>query len=261
MSGPVKLSNGITAATWNRVGMDSGIVFQDWGLPGQRLLGATSGGNTFTIEVENREMVVDGSAGPIKGSQRRIKSTGKLVANIVEITDDNIKLLLPGVNLAALAAGTKFTRDCQIKEGDYVGNITLFVMKGGTDELIGLTVKNCLNLGNFEFGASEDAEAIFPLEMTAHFDPANMAEEPWEVFNPEEVAAVTHNLTYIAGVNGTVVGNTSQIIPDGGNGTEVAASPDAGFVFDDWSDASTDQFRTDLAVSTDISVTANFVAE
>jgi hypothetical protein len=65
-------------------------------------------------------------------------------------------------------------------------------------------------------------------------------------------------LEYIAGANGDITGNLDQNVNCGSNGTEVEAIPDACYTFLNWSDASTDNPRTDLNVVTNISVTANF---
>lgn len=254
----LKLTTAISSQTYKRMVFDSGIVYRDYGLPGQTLLGATSGGSVFTIEPEFREMIVDGAPGPVKGSQRITKITAKLATNLIEITDDNIKLALPGSEATADGNGNRITRNVQISDGDYSDNITLLMKAADTDELFALQIKNALHLGSFEITAAEDTEVIIPLELTAHFDPASMDVEPWSVFNPNEEPSVTHTLTYTAGLNGSVVGLSPQIVSDGEDGTEVGAVADATYKFVDWSDASTDNPRTDLAVSADITVTANF---
>lgn len=70
-----------------------------------------------------------------------------------------------------------------------------------------------------------------------------------------------YTLTYTAGANGSIVGVTPQIVASGEDGVAVYAAPDsASFVFDQWSDASTDNPRTDASVSGDVTVTASFVA-
>jgi formylglycine-generating enzyme required for sulfatase activity len=65
-------------------------------------------------------------------------------------------------------------------------------------------------------------------------------------------------LSYSAGEGGTLVGETSQFVPEGGNGSPVTAVRNEGFIFQQWSDGSTDNPRTDLNVTADISVTASF---
>jgi hypothetical protein len=74
-------------------------------------------------------------------------------------------------------------------------------------------------------------------------------------------ATTTYTLTYIAGANGTLTGSTAQIVDEGANGTEVTAVADSGYHFVDWNDGSTSASRTELAVSTSSTYTANFAAD
>ncbi len=67
-----------------------------------------------------------------------------------------------------------------------------------------------------------------------------------------------YTLTYTAGANGSITGNTSQTVNHGSNGTPVTAVPATGYHFLNWSDFSTDNPRTDANVMANISVTANF---
>lgn len=68
-------------------------------------------------------------------------------------------------------------------------------------------------------------------------------------------------LTYTAGLHGSIVGDTSQVVESGSDGTAVYAAPASGYVFDAWSDASTQNPRTDTNVLANKSVTASFVAD
>ena len=69
----------------------------------------------------------------------------------------------------------------------------------------------------------------------------------------------TYTLTYTAGANGTISGTSPQTVNSGGSGTSVTAVPDTGYHFVNWSDSITANPRTDTNVTSDISVTANFV--
>ena len=72
-------------------------------------------------------------------------------------------------------------------------------------------------------------------------------------------AIQTFNLVYNAGANGTIVGNTSQTVSYGGNGTAVRAEANPNYRFFNWSDGATNNPRTDINVTSALSVTANFV--
>src|SRR5690606_10945882 len=52
-------------------------------------------------------------------------------------------------------------------------------------------------------------------------------------------------LTYAAGAGGTISGASPQTVNSGGNGSPVAAVPDPGYHFVQWSDGGTDNPRTD----------------
>ncbi|MGI6618450.1 MAG: InlB B-repeat-containing protein [Bacillota bacterium] len=68
----------------------------------------------------------------------------------------------------------------------------------------------------------------------------------------------TYTLTYTAGENGRIEGETTQIVEHGSNGSQVEAVPNAGYHFVKWSDGLTDNPRTDTNVTSNISVTAEF---
>ncbi|HMP73666.1 MAG TPA: GLUG motif-containing protein, partial [Kiritimatiellia bacterium] len=66
------------------------------------------------------------------------------------------------------------------------------------------------------------------------------------------------NLVYQAGPGGVLTGAILQVVMSGLDGTPVAAIPDAGAEFDQWSDGRTDNPRTDTQVTANLFVTAHF---
>jgi hypothetical protein len=67
-----------------------------------------------------------------------------------------------------------------------------------------------------------------------------------------------YSLSYSAGANGSLTGDTSQSVNHGANGSAVTAVPNTGYHFVKWSDDSTANPRTDTNVTGPISVTASF---
>jgi hypothetical protein len=67
-----------------------------------------------------------------------------------------------------------------------------------------------------------------------------------------------YTLTYNAGDNGSITGATPQTVNHGGSGSAVKAVPVAGYHFEKWSDGSNANPRTDVKVTADLAVTANF---
>ncbi|NLV44216.1 MAG: hypothetical protein GXY07_06930, partial [Candidatus Hydrogenedentes bacterium] len=69
---------------------------------------------------------------------------------------------------------------------------------------------------------------------------------------------ISYSLRYTAGSNGTLTGATAQTVYHGDSGSAVTAVPGTGYDFVGWSDGRTDNPRTDVNVTADIDVTANF---
>lgn len=76
------------------------------------------------------------------------------------------------------------------------------------------------------------------------------------------ICGTVHNytLTYTAGAHGSITGSTPQTVSYGNNGSAVTAVPAPGYLFDEWSDNSTENPRTDTNITANLSVTASFVA-
>jgi hypothetical protein len=72
---------------------------------------------------------------------------------------------------------------------------------------------------------------------------------------------VLHTLSYSADANGSVMGQSNQMVEQGSDGIAVSALANAGYSFVNWSDNSTDNPRTDLNVQADITVVANFAQD
>lgn len=71
----------------------------------------------------------------------------------------------------------------------------------------------------------------------------------------------TYSLEYIAGANGSIVGDALQTVTGGQSGAAVYAAPAVGYRFDKWSDDVVANPRTDINVTANLSVTAAFIPE
>jgi uncharacterized protein (TIGR02145 family) len=67
-----------------------------------------------------------------------------------------------------------------------------------------------------------------------------------------------YTLSYTAGDNGSILGESIQTVSHGSDGSSVEAVADEGYEFVNWSDEVTDNPRTDTNVTENISVIANF---
>lgn len=181
--------NGITTETVDKFLVDAGAVYVNLGETDERLLGATRGGNSFSIEQDVREPEIDGSPGPLKGTRRIVEVRPTLTANLMEITKENIMLAIAGADSTAYPDATAQTHDSirrsrNITAADYIKNIALVGTISGSDEPVIFIIENALQTDNFEIGTEDREEGVLSLTLTGHFDPANMTSEPWEIRFP-----------------------------------------------------------------------------
>ncbi len=71
----------------------------------------------------------------------------------------------------------------------------------------------------------------------------------------------TFTLTYTAGANGTLSGDSQQTVDYGASGTAVSAVPDVGYHFVDWSPGGSTRPAHGHQRQADVSVTANFAID
>ena len=72
-------------------------------------------------------------------------------------------------------------------------------------------------------------------------------------------APTTYTLTYNAGPGGSITGSASQSVEANNNGSQVTAVPNSGYKFVNWSDGLSSSSRTEINVTGNLTVTANFV--
>jgi len=94
------IKSGLSADTPDRIFVDAGAVYLNYGLPSERLLGATRGGNEFNLNKEIRDIEVDGVRGSVKGLRRRTVCRPQITCNLIELSLDNLIKAIAGANSA-----------------------------------------------------------------------------------------------------------------------------------------------------------------
>lgn len=195
-----KRTTGITTASLNRFVIDAGAVYVNFGEVDERLLGATRDGNTFAIEVEMREMDIDGVRQAVKGTKRVTSVAASVTCNLLELSAENLALSLTGSTLGEWkeTGDPAFTHDTirrsrEIGSMDYVKNIAIVGKVNNTGEnFIGI-IYNALASGGLELSLEDENEAAVELTFTAHIDPDDIEDngtylEAWEIRMPKATA-------------------------------------------------------------------------
>lgn len=187
------MNHGITVETAKNMLLDAGAVYVNYGIVGQqRLIGATSGGNTFTVEREVKEVEVDGTRGKTKGFRRIIEENASLGINLLEMSPENFKLALTAADITDIVdpgdgvtvTGKKIKPRGKITEADYFANVALVTTVSGTNQDCIIILKNALADDEFELELEDKEEGKPELTLSAHYDPANLSEVPYEIHYP-----------------------------------------------------------------------------
>lgn len=166
-------------------------------------------------------------------------------------------LIVFGVSLILICACVTNSNACiytivySASDGGYIDGEMVQKVESGND---GLTVAAVPNDG-YEFVKWSDGRTeATRQDINVTTDISVIAEFKLKIAEQTK----TYTLTYASGDGGYLIGNTSQTVAYGENGTKVTAIPNEGYKFVKWSDGETKDTRCDIEVNSDISVTAEF---
>jgi len=108
------IKSGLNKDTPDRIFVDAGAVYLNYGLPSERLLGATRGGNEFNLNREIRDIEVDGVRGSVKGLRRRTVCRPQITCNLIELSLDNLLKAIAG-------ASSEETKVTAVVDAEYLG--------------------------------------------------------------------------------------------------------------------------------------------
>lgn len=181
---------GITADTPQRLIVDAGVLYLDYGEVTEEVLGATRGGSVFSVETEQKSMEFDGAIGPLKGAQRIVGVSAKLTVNMVEFTTTIFNMAFPGSSSSDYGSPKShdlITRAGVIALADYYTNVTLVANTTvGSTSYAMFMLKNAIADSNLEMTFADKDESVPSITFMAHFDPTDLDTEPWEIYWPVE---------------------------------------------------------------------------
>lgn len=172
----------ITKEQIERVVIDAGKVYVNYGLPNERLLAPCRGDNTFDVEAEIREMEFNGTRGKTKGLRRKISENASLSVNLADLSLENLKMALPGSRIVDNELSNGWT----IENSDYLENVVLIgVDRGGKFKKI--TVYNALMDEALSLAMVEDDESVIELTLSGHYDPEDTDNKLWAIKDLESL--------------------------------------------------------------------------
>ncbi len=191
-----KKTSGLTTDSVKRFVIDAGAVYVNLFEVDERLLGATRGGSTFTIEQEVKLVEIDSVRGATKGARRVVESNARLTTNLLEVTTSNLLLAIAGSSATNYTDTTetpaptapthdKIQRVRNLTDIDYIKNIAIVGKVQGSTRNIICMIYNALSDEGFEMAFEDREESVIELTFTAHYDPATVDTEPYAIFMPK----------------------------------------------------------------------------
>jgi len=158
--------------------IDAGVVYLNYGVEGkEKLLAPCKGDNVFNVEAELREIEANSLKGKTKGLRRKIREDASLRVNLMDLSLDNVKSMLPGSRLS----GKILKHGWDIEDEDYIENVTIIgeELGGGFKRI---TIYDALSDEPVEITLVEDDESAVEVQFSAHHDlPGAEDYDFWEV--------------------------------------------------------------------------------
>lgn len=186
---------GVTAETPQRMLLDAGAIYKNLtfdDLTGDftgELLGATSGGNEFVVEIEQRAPEIDGVKSRIRGLKFVNSHEAHLVVNLKELTAENVKNAIGPADVDTTDENFDIvTGRTSIEDTDYLDNICYVGRLSGSDKPVVIQLMNALSAEGFTLSSEDDNEAVIPITFHAHadFEDAQAGKSAYKIYWPKE---------------------------------------------------------------------------
>lgn len=188
--------SGFTANTPKHLQLDAGAFLKNYDVSkdtwetakATKLLGATSGGGSFSAVPSIRRIEVDGVKGAAKGMEAIDEWVVTLTANVKEITAEAIKLALAAAKSEAADAPADYTKISgknEISLDDYLDNVTWVGRLSGSNDPVIIAVKNALCTNGLTISFADKSEGLIPITVTGHYDPSNLETPPFAIYYPK----------------------------------------------------------------------------
>lgn len=152
-----------------------------------KCIGATSGGGNFSAVPTMRGVEIDGVKGNAKGLQNIDTWTVTMTANVKEFTADAMKLALGAADAGTDNAPEGYTRingRSELKDEDYLDNLTWVGRLSGSGKPVIIVVKNALSTNGLSISFADKSEGLIPITVTGHYTADDLDTPPFDIFYP-----------------------------------------------------------------------------
>lgn len=192
----MKTYTGFNKNTTKYLALDAGAVYVNFDTETDtfenskhKLLGATSGGNTFEAIPEFRQVEVDGVSGKAKGLSILDFWEVSLTTNLLEFREDVYKYALAASESKDTTIGeseyTEIKAKNYVSDSDYLDNITYVGKVSGSNEPVIIQIFNALNLEGLSVNYVDKDDIVAELKFEGHYDSENLDNPPFVIYTPK----------------------------------------------------------------------------
>lgn len=217
-----KTYSGFTEATAEKLLLDAGAFFKNFevgvdtfesAVAGDKLLGATQGGGTFSAVPTIRKIEIDGVKGAAKGLEAIDEWVVTITANMKEISEDVlVTALAAGASVTGSAGYKKIAANNYIQLTDYIDNITWVGKLSGSETPVIIQVHNALSTGGLTLQTQDKNEAVVALTFTGHYDASDLDTPPFDIHYPTSAVTKGSISGIVSNVGGPVEGAAVSVI-------------------------------------------------
>lgn len=189
-----KVFSGFNENTAEKLLLDAGAFFKDFivgtdtfesAVTAKKLIGATSGGGTFSAVPTVRKIEIDGVKGSAKGLQVIDEWVVTLMANVKEVSAESIQLALGASDIENGPTGyKKITANNYFELTDYLTNVVWVGKLSGSNVPVIIEVLNAISLGGITLNMADKSEGLIPTTFTGHYDATDLDSPPFNIFYP-----------------------------------------------------------------------------
>lgn len=153
-----------------------------------KLIGATQGGGEFKATPEIRQVDVDGVAGKAKGLELCDSWEVSMNMNLLETTQDTLKLSLGIAEVDSVSNGTYhiIKGKSSIEDSDYIDNITYIGTITGSNEPVIIQVFNALSTDGLDLKTEDKKEAVLGVTVYGHYTEDDLDSPPYAIYYPKK---------------------------------------------------------------------------
>lgn len=177
----------LNAKDVEKIQIDHGILYVNYGETDERLLGPTRGGVAFGGSTNVRDIEFDGRPGKTAGMQVRDENAAKISTTLLAMTQENLALILNGGKKAS--GPLENPKLGVIPKEEYLKNVTMFALTLD-GKYKKFEIFNGFSEGELNVQTQHKAEGELAIELTAHYSIEDLDGVIWRISDLDEIAKV-----------------------------------------------------------------------